>query len=246
MFDFRGKLLWITGANGSIPRSIARTFFDMGANCVLTDLNLKGVTVFARELDPTGQRCVAMFQDAGSSADANKVANVIRERFGSLDFLVNGAGIYLEQLIESMTDEQWRQTVAVNLDGVFFTCRAATPLLNEGGAVVNVASMSGHKGSYQHGHYAASKGAVLAFTRTLALELAPKVRVNAVSPGLIDTPMVQPLMDVQGDQLIELTPLKRLGTPDEVGHVVAFLCSPWASFITAETVHINGGLYASG
>jgi 3-oxoacyl-[acyl-carrier protein] reductase len=187
-----------------------------------------------------------MGQDAGSSADAARVAEAIRDRFGSLDFLVTGAGIYREQLIEGMTDEQWRETLAVNLDGVFFTCRAAAPLLNEGGAVVNVASMSGHTGSYMHGHYAATKGAVLAFTRTLALELAPKVRVNAVSPGLIDTPMVGRLMDLQGDRLLDMTPLKRLGAPEEVGKVVAFLCSDWASFITAETIHINGGLYVSG
>lgn len=246
MFDFSGKTLWITGANGGISRCVARTFFEMGASCILTDLDAEGVSSFARELDPTGERCVAIGQDAGSSADADRVAGFIKERFGSLDFLVTGAGIYRDQLIEGMTDEQWRQTCAVNLDGVFFTCRAATPLLNDGGAVVNVASMSGHKGSYMHGHYAATKGAVLAFTRTLALELAPRVRVNAVSPGLIDTPMVQPLMDVQGEQLLDLTPLKRLGAPEEVGNVVAFLCSPWASFITAETVHINGGLYVSG
>lgn len=246
MFDFSGKLVWITGANGGISRCIAKTFFDLGANCVLTDVNADGVEAFARQLDPSGDRCIPLVQDASSADDAEKVATFIAKRFGGLDFLVTGAGIYRDQLIEGMTDDQWRQTLAVNLDGVFFTCRAATPLLKDGGAVVNVASMSGHKGSYMHGHYAATKGAVLAFSRTLALELAPRVRVNAVSPGLIDTPMVQPLMDVQGEQLLAMTPLKRLGLPEEVGNVVAFLCSPWASFITAETVHINGGLYVSG
>jgi 3-oxoacyl-[acyl-carrier protein] reductase len=112
--------------------------------------------------------------------------------------------------------------------------------------VVNIASMAGHRGSYQHAHYAAAKGAVLSFTRSLALELAPRVRVNAVSPGLIDTPMVRPLMAARGPQLIEQTPLKRLGTSEEVARVIAFLCSDWASFITGETVHVNGGLYIVG
>ena len=108
---------------------------------------------------------------------------------------------------------------------------------------MNIASMAGHKGSYMHSHYAAAKGAVLTFSRSLALELAPRVRVNAISPGLIDGPMVQPLLRVRGPELIEQTPLKRLGTPDEVARSVAFLCSDWASFITGETVHVNGGLY---
>ena len=198
MFDFSGKLLWLTGANGGISRCIARLFYEMGASCVLTDLNAEGVEAFAHALDPSGERCLAMKQDAGSSADADRVAQVIRERFGNLDFLVTGAGIYRDQLIEGMTDEQWRQTIAVNLDGVFFACRAATPLLNEGGAVVNVASMSGHKGSHMHGHYAATKGAVLAFTARWRSNWRHGCAVNTVSPGLIDTPMVQPLMDMQG------------------------------------------------
>ena len=98
-------------------------------------------------------------------------------------------------------------------------------------------------GSYQHAHYSAAKGAVLSFSRSLALELAPRVRVNAVSPGLIDTPLIKPLLAARGDELLKATPLKRLGTPEEVARVIAFLCSDWASFVTGETVHINGGLY---
>jgi 3-oxoacyl-[acyl-carrier protein] reductase len=103
--------------------------------------------------------------------------------------------------------------------------------------------MAGHRGSYQHAHYAAAKGAVLSFSRSLALELAPRIRVNAVSPGLIDTPMVKPLLAARGDELLAATPLKRLGQPEEVARAIAFLCSDWASFITGETLHINGGLY---
>ena len=146
-------------------------------------------------------------------------------------------------MINDMTDAQWRQALGVNLDGVFFTCRASIPLFAEGGAVVNIASMAGRKGSFMHSHYAASKGAVLAFSPALALEPAPRVKVNAVSPGIIDTPLVQPLLERQGPQLIAQTPQKQLGRPEEVAQTVAYLCSDWASFITAETIHINGGLY---
>lgn len=103
--------------------------------------------------------------------------------------------------------------------------------------------MAGHRGSYMHAHYSTAKGGVLTFSRSLALELAPRIRVNAVSPGLIDTPLIQPLLKVRGPMLIEQTPLKRLGKPEEVASTIAFLCSDWASFITGETIHINGGLY---
>lgn len=243
MFTFEGKTLLLTGANGGITRSVARTFHELGAGMVLTDLDGEGVERFGRELDPSGKRVFTMKVDVTRSEECDASLRFVKERFGKLDYLVNGAGLYLDQLVATMTDAQWRQTIGVNLDGVFYTCRAAIPLLADGGAVVNIASMAGHRGSFQHTHYAAAKGAVLAFSRSLARELAPRVRVNAVSPGLIDTPLIQPLLKVSGTSLIDQTPLKRLGRPEEVARVIAFLCSDWASFVNAETVHINGGLH---
>lgn len=243
MFDFSGKTLLLTGANGGITRAIARTFHELGANLVLTDLDEAGVKGFGAELDATGKRVAALKGDVTQSADADAAVALCQARFGGIDYLVTGAGLYLDQLVETMSDAQWRQTIGINLDGVFYTCRAATKALRDGGAVVNIASMAGHRGSYQHAHYAAAKGAVLSFTRSFALELAPRVRVNAVSPGLIDTPLIQPLLKLRGSQLLDATPLKRLGRPEEVARVIAFLCSDWASFINGETIHINGGLY---
>lgn len=245
MFDFQRRVLWLTGANGGISRAIARTFFELGATCVLTDLDERGVVAFAQELDPSGARCLGVRQDASNSSDAAAVASIIGSKYGRLDFLVNAAGLYKDQLVYDMSDDQWHQSIAVNLDGVFFACRAAIPLFVDGSSIVNIASMAGHRGSYMHSHYASSKGAVLTFSRSLALELAPKTRVNAVSPGIIDTPLVQPLLEKQGTKLIDSTPMKRFGSPEEVGKLVAFLCSDWASFITAETIHINGGLYVA-
>ncbi|WP_445505300.1 SDR family NAD(P)-dependent oxidoreductase [Microvirga sp. G4-2] len=243
MFDFSGRTLFLTGANGSISRAIAKVFFDLGTNCLLTDLDEVGIQGFAHELDSSGTRAIGLRQDAAISADADSALAVAKERFGAVDFVVTSAGLYRDQMVYDMTDEQWRQSIDINLSGVFYTCRAAIPYLADRAALVNIASMAGHKGSYMHSHYAAAKGAVLTFSRSLALELAPRVRVNAVSPGLIEGPMVQPLLRVRGPELIEQTPLKRLGTPEEVARSVAFLCSDWASFITGETVHVNGGLY---
>ncbi len=243
MFDFSGRVLLLTGANGGISRSIAKMFYDMGAQCFLTDINEKGVIEYAQSLDPSGERCVGMKQDVSKSGDAESVMQAVKAKFGRLDFLVTAVGLYRDQMIHDMTDEHWREAMGINMDGVFYTCRAAIPLLADGGAIVNISSMSGHRGSFMHSDYAAAKGGVLAFTRTLALELAPRIRVNAISPGLIDTPMVVPLMVKQGPKLLEATPLKRLGRPDEVAGAVVYLCSDLASFITAETIHVNGGLY---
>ncbi len=243
MFDFSGKVLFLTGANGGITRAIARTFFELGASCVLTDLDGRGVREFAKNLDALGSRVIGLKQDVTKPEDARQAVAAAGDRFGKIDYLVTGAGIYRDKLIQDMTGEEWHQTISINLHGVFYTCRAAIPLLPEGGAIVNIASVAGHCGSVMHSHYAAAKGAVLTFSRSLALELAPGIRVNAVSPGLIETPLIQPLIEVRGPALIEQTPLKRFGKPEEVARTVAFLCSGWASFITGETLHVNGGLY---
>jgi len=246
MFDFSGKVMVMSGANGGITRAIAKAFHDCGASMVLSDLDEAGLKAYAAELDPSGERVVATKVDVTDSAAVDASIALCKERFGGADFLITGAGLYLDQLTDTMSDEQWRKTTAINLDGAFYYCRAIQSIIRPGGAIVNIASMAAHRGSYQHAHYSAAKGGVLSLTRSIAIELAPRnVRVNAVSPGLIDTPLIQPLLKVQGDTLINLTPMKRLGRPDEVAAVILFLCSDLASFVTGATVPINGGLYIS-
>jgi len=214
-----------------------------GANVVITDLNGDAVRSLADRLDASGATVMALRQDAAVPDDADAVVAAAVETFGGLDIVVPGAGLYLDQALSTMSDAQWRKVLGINLDGVFFTIRAAIPHLRDGGAIVTIASMAGHKGSFNHGHYAASKGGVLTLTRTLALELATRIRVNAVSPGLIETPMIDGLMAANGEALIQQTPMKRLGSPKEVADAVVYLCSDGASFITGETLHVNGGIY---
>src|SRR5260221_2411063 len=125
MFDFAGKTLRLTGANGGITRAVARVFFQCGANLVLSDLKDAELKSFGVELDPAGQRVVTLKGDATKSADSDAAVTLAQARFGGLDFLVTGAGLYLDQLVGTMTDEQWRQSIAINLDGVFYACRAA-------------------------------------------------------------------------------------------------------------------------
>jgi 3-oxoacyl-[acyl-carrier protein] reductase len=244
MFDLSGKVALITGANGGIPRATAALFHRLGAHLVLTDLDAEALAAFAASLPAAGPRLVTARADVTSRVEVEEALALAGREFGGLDILVTGAGLYVEQEVASMTDEDWRRTLAVNLDGVFHACRAAFPLLRRGGAIVNIASMAGHRGSVRHAHYAACKAAVLAFTRSLVHELAPRgVRANCVSPGIIATPMTEAIMRENGAALIAATPMKRFGAPEEVASVIAFLASDAAAFITGETIHINGGLY---
>jgi 3-oxoacyl-[acyl-carrier protein] reductase len=156
------------------------------------------------------------------------------------------AGLYPEGGLAAMSESEWRRAIDVNLNGVFLTCRSAARHLRDNSAVVMVSSIAAHRGSAMHAHYAAAKGGVLSLMRSLALELAPRTRVNAVSPGIIESEMTRTLVAARGEQLVAQTPLGRLGRPGEVASVIAFLCSDAASFITGETIHVNGGLYVAG
>lgn len=246
MHDFTGRVLLLTGANGGIGREVAKIFHASGASMVLTDLDIQGLEGFARELDPEGLRVATLKMDASNPDDSALAVQTAVERFGGIDFLVPCAGLYVSQPVQSMTDEQWRQTLSINLDGVFYLCKRALPALRPNSAIVNLSSMAAHRGAFSNVHYGASKGGLVALTRALARELGPLTRVNAVSPGIIETPMTQGLIASRGDSSIEQTPLKRLGKPSEVATVIAFLCSDAASFMTGEILQVNGGLHMAG
>ncbi|QEX19010.1 beta-ketoacyl-ACP reductase [Hypericibacter terrae] len=244
MFDFSQRVLLLTGANGGIGRGIAREFMAAGARVVLADINEAGTADFARSIDPAGAHTAAVRLDAGNSADVERAVELCSRRFGRLDYLVTAAAIFEDHPFETMTDEQWRRTMTANLDSVFYACRRAVPAMKQGGAIVNLASEAAHTGgSPMHSHYGATKAGVLAFTKTIARELAPRIRVNAVSPGTINTPMVARWLEQHGPAYIDTIPMRRLGEPKDVAQAVAFLCSDAASYITGTTIHVNGGGY---
>lgn len=229
-----GKTVVLTGAGGALGRAIAGLFLDLGSRMVLLDREVSGL--------PAGARAVAC--DVRDSAGVER-AFAEAASPGGIDHLVLAAGIYRPSPLAQMTDADWNDTLAVNLQGAFHCCRAAAPRMNKGGSIVALSSIAGQRGSATFSHYAASKGGLLSFVRSLATELAPDIRVNAVSPGPIDSPMVAPLMEKRGPQILAQTPLGRLGTPDEVARAVAFLASDWASYITGESLQVNGGAYLS-
>jgi 3-oxoacyl-[acyl-carrier protein] reductase len=245
-FDFTGRTLLLTGAVGGIGREIAKLFHAAGANLVLADLNGQALEVLAAELGQEGAKVTYRPTDTSSPTDIEATVEFAAETFGAIDFVVPAAGIYPERDIEDMSDEEWRRVQAVNLDGVFYLLKRVVPKLAKDAAIVNFASIAGHRGSRSHAHYAASKAGVIALTRSLAMELGTRARVNAVSPGTIETPMTIDLIRDRGDAMLTSTPLGRNGRPGEVASVVAFLCSDAASFITGETLHINGGLFMAG
>ncbi|MFT8776325.1 MAG: SDR family NAD(P)-dependent oxidoreductase [Gluconacetobacter liquefaciens] len=246
MTSFKGRTLLLTGAAGGIGREIAALFLAREANLVLADLDEAAVQDMAHMLDPQGTHVVATRYDAGAEDDAAAIVAVATRHFGGIDFLVPGAGIYPESPLEGMSGPEWRKVITINLDSVFYLCRAAIPALRDGSAVVTMTSVAAHKGSQNHAHYSASKGAVLSLTRSLALELGARTRANAVSPGIIDTAMTRELRGQKGNALLVQTPLQRFGHPREVASVVSFLCSDDASFVNGEVIHVNGGLYIAG
>jgi 3-oxoacyl-[acyl-carrier protein] reductase len=246
MHDFSNRVLLLSGANGGIGRETASLFFASGAQLVLTDIDDAELREFAASLDPTGKRVACTRMDAANPQDCERAIALALEHFGGIDFLVPSAGLYETIPFREMTIECWRRTLSINLDGVFCLTHAALRALRDNSAIVTLCSIGAHRGSFANSHYSASKGGVLALTRSLARELAPRTRVNAVSPGIIQTPMTIGLIQKRGAISIEQTPLARLGTAHEVAAPIAFLCSDDASFITGEVLHINGGLQIGG
>lgn len=244
LLNFSGRALLVTGAGGGIGAEVARVFHQAGASVLLADISESAARSVASTLNSDDERVAVMAYDATRPDDADAAIESCLKSFGRVDFLVPCAGVYEEHPFSTMTDSQWRRSIAINLDGVFYICRRAVGVMKPGSAIVTMASEAAHRGaSIAHAHYGASKGGVLGLTMSLARELAPGIRVNTVSPGSIDTPMISALMAQRGAEIIAGTPLRRLGMPREVADAVAFLCSDAAAYITGQTIHVNGGSY---
>ena len=197
---------------------------------------------FAREL---GERAVAAVADVRNPAELAGLVEIAVSRFGGLDFLVNNAGILRDKSFRKMTSGDWQDVIDTNLTGVFNACQAAAEKLRDGGAIVNVASLSAAMGFFGQANYASAKAGVVTLTKVLSKELARRnIRVNAVAPGVINTEMGQSIPEENRKVMLTNIPLGRFGEPEEIANVVLFLCSDLASYVTGQTVHINGGWYA--
>lgn len=241
---FRNKQVLITGAGGGIGRACVRAFAAAGADILLSDIGRPDLLVTVESLQvefPEARFRVHSGDLTQPSVRAELVDSALA--FG-VDHFIPAAGIYPEASLENIEDSDWDRVLEVNLTSVFALTRELVPHIRERGSIVNFGSIAGARGSAHHSHYAATKGAIASFSRSIAMELASRrIRVNTVAPGIIATAMTDDLVRVSGGDLLKATPLGRFGTPEEIAAVVVFLCSDGAGFITGETIHVNGGLY---
>ncbi len=167
---------------------------------------------------------------------------LVQSKFGRLDFLVNNAAILRDRTLKKLTDDEWSAVIDTNLSGVFKATQVALPFLADGGRIVNMASISGVVGFFGQANYASAKAGVIAFTKVLSRELAARrINVNAVAPGVVLTEMGQSIPEPARDQMLGQIPLARFGEPNEIASVILFLCSPLSSYMTGQTLHVNGG-----
>lgn len=248
MINFHGKTVLITGAGGGIGAATAQIFCRADAQLVLTDLSASVLEPTIEALASQGaspERIMALPLDISDPSACASVFHQASARFSGIDYVVNCAGIYIyrEGLLVDLSAQQWQTMIRINLDGCFHLCQAAIPHLNNNSAIVLVSSVAASRGSPMHASYAAAKSGVVGLSKSLAQELAPKTRVNVISPGLINTAMASAMVAHRGDAVKEAIPLRRFGEPEEAASVIAFLCSNMASYVNGETINVNGGMY---
>jgi len=246
LIDLKGKRAFVTGGGRGIGRATALLLARAGAK----------VAVGYRSRKPVAEAHVvaAVRGDLGTATGANKaVAEALRALAGrggrGLDILVINHGVWPadDVPVAKMTDEQWESTRRANLDAVIYVCRAAIPSIPDGGTIVLVASTAGQRGEAFHADYAATKGAVISITKSLAVELAPRITVNCVAPGWVDTEMSAKPYAGDGRAAIEKTiPLRRVASADDIAGPILFLCSPLARHMTGEILNVNGGSVLCG
>lgn len=236
MFELTGKVALVTGASRGIGKAIAEQLASLGATVIGTATSDSGALAISDYLG-----------DAGNSDEdlSNTIAS-INEKYGSIDILINNAGITRDNLIMRMKDDEWNDILNTNLSSVFKLSKAVMRgmMKKKQGRIVSIGSVVGSTGNGGQANYAAAKAAVIGFSKSMAREIASRgITVNVVAPGFIDTDMTRGLSDDQKSAIFKDIPANRLGDPKEIAATVAFLCSDLAAYITGETIHVNGGMH---
>ncbi|MCU0418681.1 MAG: 3-oxoacyl-[acyl-carrier-protein] reductase [Cyclobacteriaceae bacterium] len=242
----QNKTALITGASKGIGRAIALTFAEHGANVAFTYLSsVEQGQALEAELSAKGVKAKGYRSDASDFAQADKLVNDVVAEFGSLDVLINNAGITLDNLLLRMTEEMWDKVMNVNLKSCFNTIKAATkPMMKQKrGSIINMTSVVGIKGNAGQANYAASKAGIIGFTKSVALELGSRgIRSNAIAPGFIETEMTDKLDEKTVQSWREAIPLKRGGQPEDVANACVFLASDLSAYVTGQVIQVDGGM----
>jgi 3-oxoacyl-[acyl-carrier protein] reductase len=250
MIDLAGQVALVTGGSRGIGRAAALLLARAGADVALTfRTRTDEAESAAHDIRRLGRRAYVAGGDLADSEVVDRLLTGIRREFGALDIFVANAGVWPpeEVVLADLPVERWRGTVAANLDSVFLSTRAALGLLRPGGRIVIVSSTAGQRGEAFHADYAATKGALIALTKSLAVEYAPDILVNCVAPGWVDTDMSLPAFTEDNREQIQRTiPLRRIASADDVAGPILFLCSPLARHVTGEILNVNGGSVLCG
>jgi 3-oxoacyl-[acyl-carrier protein] reductase len=241
-----GKTALVTGAAQGIGRDIALALAADGADVAICDVNMEAAQKTAGDIETKGRKALALKTNVAVSADVTATVDQVVAAFGKIDFLVNNAGITRDGLILRMKDEDWDLVLSINLKGAFLCTKAALKYMTKqrSGSIINIASIVGAMGNAGQANYVASKAGLIGLTKTIAREYANRgITANAVAPGFIDTAMTQALSETVRAELAKQIPMGKLGTPEDVANAVRFLASPWASYITGQVIHVNGGMY---
>jgi len=246
MLPLRDKVALVTGAARGIGRGIATIMAQKGAHIIVNDISSqsKEIEKTVEEIRKTGRTCISVLADIGNKKEVENMVSQGLKEFGQIDVLVNNAGISRSKTLLKLTEEDWDDVLRVNVKGTFFCIQNVARHMMERnyGKIINISSVYGRIGAIGDINYAASKGAIMALTKSIAKELAKhRITVNAILPGPIDTPLLQGIKDEYLKAIIAEIPLKRIGTPEDIGNTVAFLASDEASFITGALIEVSGG-----
>ena len=245
--DFTGKTVIITGSTRGIGKSLALKFANLGANLVINGIpqeEAQGLEV-VKEIESMGCNAILRLGSVADMSEAQKIVDYAKEAFGTIDVVVNNAGITRDNLVMRMSEEDFDSVISVNLKGAFNMVKTASAVMlkQRSGVFVNIASVVGVMGNAGQANYSASKAGLIGLTKSIAKEFAPRgVRANAIAPGFIVSDMTDKLSDEVKNNYMAAIPLKKFGEVEDVANVVAFLASDEARYITGQVLHVDGGL----
>ncbi|MEO0238018.1 MAG: 3-oxoacyl-[acyl-carrier-protein] reductase [candidate division WOR-3 bacterium] len=243
--EFKGKNVIVTGGLRGIGKSISLSFASEGANVIVFDLIDDNLQEMKKEIEKFGVSFEYFKVDVSSFSMVEQVVEEVMKKYENIDFLINNAGITKDNLLISMTEEEWDKVIAVNLKGTFNCSKSVVKYMikKRKGVITNISSVIGIMGNKGQSNYAASKAGIIGFTKSLAKEVGSRnVRVNAIAPGFIETDMTKKLPEEVIKEYAKLIPLGRMGIPEDVANLCLFLSSEKASYITGQVIHCDGGM----